>query len=301
MKAKKLQKRCKDNRFVPWGVEIELTNGCNLECVFCPNPEHDRVRGVMSLDTFMCIADNIIALEVPEVIISGFGEPTLDKRIIEKLSYLKKNNKRSNIMLVSNGLLFNKEMLDIICSEQLVDIISISVDAGDEYTYKKIHKQKGILKIKENLEYLKELKIKNGFLSPRVDLRYKDFYMNKGQFGKFMSTFSGVTDEVSIYANIANWPGAESKCDTISKTDLIKVVCPSIYDGMRINWNGDVIICPQDYQAKSICGNINEDSMVDIWNGVVLSKYRDMHEKFKFKELDVCKDCDINTHMLVPF
>ncbi|PIQ96147.1 MAG: hypothetical protein COV67_11035 [Nitrospinae bacterium CG11_big_fil_rev_8_21_14_0_20_56_8] len=299
-KAKRLQKRTFDGSFAPWAVEIELTNGCNIECVFCPNPEHVRPKGMMSLETFQRIASEIKKLNVPHIIISGFGEPTLDKNLVSKLEHFKTIGISSEVMLVSNGTIFNPEILKEICDRELVDIISISVDAGDEESYVEIHKKEGYAKIRASVEYIAELKLKKGSSKPKVDLRYKDFYMNKGQIHKFIETFSSHSDKMSIYANICTWPGADSKIKAVDKETLIKIVCPSLYQGMRINWNGDVVICPQDYEAHAICGNILKESMLEIWNGEVLSKYRKMHENYQFNEIPVCKDCDINTHLLVP-
>jgi radical SAM protein with 4Fe4S-binding SPASM domain len=43
---------------------------------------------------------------------------------------------------------------------------------------------------------------------------------------------------------------------------------------MLIDWNGDVFLCPQDWQRRQTMGNIMQTEIFDIWNGPVLSKYR---------------------------
>ena len=43
---------------------------------------------------------------------------------------------------------------------------------------------------------------------------------------------------------------------------------------MLIDWNGDVFLCPQDWQRRQTMGNIMQNEIFDIWNGPVLSKYR---------------------------
>ena len=41
-----------------------------------------------------------------------------------------------------------------------------------------------------------------------------------------------------------------------------------------IDWNGDVFLCPQDWQRRQTMGNIMQTEIFEIWNGPILSKYR---------------------------
>ena len=41
-----------------------------------------------------------------------------------------------------------------------------------------------------------------------------------------------------------------------------------------IDWNGDVFLCPQDWQRRRAMGNIMLESIFEIWVGKILSKYR---------------------------
>ena len=41
-----------------------------------------------------------------------------------------------------------------------------------------------------------------------------------------------------------------------------------------IDWNGDVFLCPQDWQRRITMGNIMQQSLFDIWVGKILSRYR---------------------------
>ena len=43
---------------------------------------------------------------------------------------------------------------------------------------------------------------------------------------------------------------------------------------MLIDWNGDVFLCPQDWQRRQTMGNIMQSDIFDIWKGPILSKYR---------------------------
>ena len=41
-----------------------------------------------------------------------------------------------------------------------------------------------------------------------------------------------------------------------------------------IDWNGDVFLCPQDWQRRVTTGNIMQEDFFNIWTGAALTKYR---------------------------
>ena len=41
-----------------------------------------------------------------------------------------------------------------------------------------------------------------------------------------------------------------------------------------IDWNGDVFLCPQDWQRKMTTGNIEKEDFFKIWTGSTISKFR---------------------------
>lgn len=43
---------------------------------------------------------------------------------------------------------------------------------------------------------------------------------------------------------------------------------------MTIDWNGDALLCPQDWHKKSKFGNLNGQSLLDIWHSSAMNKRR---------------------------
>jgi radical SAM protein with 4Fe4S-binding SPASM domain len=43
---------------------------------------------------------------------------------------------------------------------------------------------------------------------------------------------------------------------------------------MMIEWNGDIFLCPNDWQRRVAQGNLMQKSIIQIWNGIMLKKYR---------------------------
>jgi len=74
----------------PGIVDIELTNLCNLACGFCLRPSMRRPGGVMDINVFKRVIDELAGFDFPEwgkVVLAGFGEPTLHPCFVEAAEY----------------------------------------------------------------------------------------------------------------------------------------------------------------------------------------------------------------------
>lgn len=63
---------------------------------------------------------------------------------------------------------------------------------------------------------------------------------------------------------------------TIGKQDPVDVTHPCHYLAyqMTIDWNGDVLLCPQDWHKKIKYGNLGTDSMLEVWTSKRMQKRR---------------------------
>ncbi|MHA1381578.1 MAG: radical SAM/SPASM domain-containing protein [Candidatus Helarchaeota archaeon] len=61
-------------------------------------------------------------------------------------------------------------------------------------------------------------------------------------------------------------------------------------DNMIIDYKGNVILCCNDYFSSIIFGNLNEDSILQIWNKSNYKRIREETRKGKYK-LEICKKC----------
>ena len=41
-----------------------------------------------------------------------------------------------------------------------------------------------------------------------------------------------------------------------------------------IDWNGDIFLCPQDWQRRVTMGNMMQEHIFDIWTGKIMEKFR---------------------------
>src|SRR2546425_8600423 len=90
-------------------VRYETTDHCNAECIMCPRDkhEHGREHGVMSLEFYKRSIDEVVALGAKKIVLTGFGEPLVDKTLEQKVAYAKSHG--LNTYIISNGSLLTEK------------------------------------------------------------------------------------------------------------------------------------------------------------------------------------------------
>lgn len=63
---------------------------------------------------------------------------------------------------------------------------------------------------------------------------------------------------------------------TTGNQDPVDTAKPCHYPAyqMLIDWNGDALLCPQDWHKKVKFGNVNNESLLEIWQSPSLNRYR---------------------------
>lgn len=137
--------------YVGKNIYINLTNRCPCACTFCIRQNGDGAYGSGSLwlarepsadEVLSAIAEKDLS-EVSEFVFCGYGEPM---ERAEDVSYIGKELKRlygKSVRLNTNGLsdLINgKETAYLL--EGAVDVVSISLNSGDEESYLKVTRPK---------------------------------------------------------------------------------------------------------------------------------------------------------------
>ncbi len=126
---------------------INLTNKCNLHCVFC---QRERERNFWVKGYWVWVSRDPSVEEVikeigdpqkyDEVVFCGYGEPTLSlDKLKEIAKYVKQRG--GKVRVDTNGLMFtfaSREKLKEL--KGLVDVWSVSLNAQDEETYNKVCK-----------------------------------------------------------------------------------------------------------------------------------------------------------------
>src|SRR5919108_874350 len=118
---------------LPEIVQIESTNICNAKCVFCPRDEMHRRQGIMTFDLYRKIVDECAALGITHVRVHNYGEPFVDRQLVEKVRYAKQKGIKE-VGMISNGSLITDDVARGMIDAGL-DAINISVDASGKEVF----------------------------------------------------------------------------------------------------------------------------------------------------------------------
>lgn len=129
----------------PIQAHIDLTNRCNLRCICCWNrspllPESDRLPGwekwQLEYDRVLGLVDELSAMQVKRIILSGGGDPLLYPRIFDVLRYVRSRGMSG--MLVSSMTAAAPGAVQEILSSG-ADQLLVSLWASTPETYSKVH------------------------------------------------------------------------------------------------------------------------------------------------------------------
>jgi MoaA/NifB/PqqE/SkfB family radical SAM enzyme len=132
----------------PLNAQIGISDPCNHKCVFCwDHPPDDRQSadtaqrfgmarpGVMLLEQFKGIVDDLYDLGTRRVDIIGRGEPFSNRSALDMIRYVK--GRGMELSVVTNGSRLEPVAQGLVAAG--VDILNISLNAGTPETYPHIH------------------------------------------------------------------------------------------------------------------------------------------------------------------
>jgi len=219
-------------------IDLNVTELCNRVCTFCPRSDpqiYPNQNFHMSLDLVQKIADELREYQYQGgVIFSGFGEPVM-------------HNDFTNLMAI-----FGK------------DIHTEVVTNGDKLTK----------------NYIQDL------YNAGLDMLLVSMYDGPHQIDYFHDLFKKADIEKNQYVLRDRWYGEESdygliltnRTGTVTSGKQKKVdqnrPCYYTHYMMQIDWNGDALLCVQDWTKAKRFGNVQEKTLFEIWTSKELHQFR---------------------------
>ncbi len=272
----------------PVALQIEPSNMCNSACAFCPSKDITRPRGIMSFDLCRKLIDE--AIEHPEfssIIWYGLADPFTDEGFFEKVEYAREK-KVGNMHVSTNAALLDEEKAVRLLDSGITDI-NISLDGNSKETYEAIRCNLNFDTTCQNVTRFLEMRAERGQKIPSVALRTAYTETTKPEIESYIARWRGLCDSI-IIASVANWAG-QSEYD--NRRDLGgQKPCARLWGIAEITWDGYVPYCCFDVNYSIEIGNVNDESLYEIWNLPKMQEIRRIHTEGRFSELPLCAVCD---------
>lgn len=266
---------------LPEIVQIESTNICNAKCVFCPRDEMHRRQGVMSRELFRKIVDECAALDVTHVRMHNYGEAFLDRYLAEKVRYAKQKGIRE-VGMISNGSLITEKIARGVIEAGL-DAINISIDAGGKDVFEATRIGLNYDKVIANVERIVRIRAELGRTRPKLILSFVRQH-NSADEQAFIEHWRKVADKIHI-TELHNWAG------TLSHESDVSYPCYRPWLTFTVLWDGRVPLCCADFDGRTILGDLNTQTIQEVWNAAPYRKARRQH--LESGGPDVCRACDL--------
>jgi radical SAM protein with 4Fe4S-binding SPASM domain len=299
-------------RPIHWGtpvaISIEPTTACNLRCPQCPSGlrQFSRPTGNLDLSLNTKILDQV-GKNLQYINYYFQGEPFIHPKFLE----LVKEARSRNIYTVtsSNAHFISPETADKIIDSGLSELI-ISIDGLTQETYEKYRIKGALSKVLEGSKNLLDAKQRRAVQYPIITFQFLVVSYNEDQIDSLYSLANELgVDHVNLKTiqvydfekgndllpkNEAYSRYKKRNDGTFELKNKFKNSCWRMWSSCVFTWDGKIVPCCFDKDAKHAMGDITKDSFRSIWKNAVYHNFR--NQIFKDREaIEICKNCSEGT------
>lgn len=279
---------------------IELTNICNLKCVMCPQSlenSKDWRKGYMTMSLYNDILHQIKDFSpIAPLTLHIGGESLLHPQFTEMVALATSHG--FNCSVSTNGTLLTQERIVSIIDSGL-GFITIDFSANKK-KYEEIRKGAKWEKTYNNLLNLLEYKKKTNH---QIKITIKDISLDRvynkenrvQSLRKLKLLFSNLPVNVFEPYQIHNWSGTfaeKHQAPVWYRNTKTYVSCSHPWFAFNILWDGKVVPCCRDIERKYVVGDVNQDSISNIWNSKKLMNLRRLLVSGAYNKVELCRNCD---------
>ncbi|MCX6272452.1 MAG: radical SAM/SPASM domain-containing protein [Bacteroidetes bacterium] len=289
---------------LPFAISIEPTNVCNLKCPECPAGTGllNRPAGFISMVHIDHII-NKLPKEVWMVNLYFQGEPLLHPAlpdIIQRFAGSKRY-----VSLSTNAQCLSADLAERLVRSGL-DHLIISMDGYDQVSYEKYRKGGDFKKVTDGIQFVTDARKRAGRLDPFIEIQSLLLRHNEERKDdiKEIARQCGADRVVFKTAQFYR-PGKDNdliplhdwnrrySIDNIGNYVLknsMRNRCFRMWSSCVVTWDGKLIPCCFDKEAGYVMGELNKESLLEIWKGLEYQKFRKKVFQQR-REIPICGNC----------
>lgn len=310
----------------PFVFNIETTNYCNMRCVMCPRTTlmtrkniwiddemfervldqmrphsaedlrifWDFVYGKYNLDA-ETRSENGFYFHISSrcVTLHGYGEPLLDKNIIRRVEACTKRNIPTYFSCVPANI--DLEKVEALMRSGLT-VLKFSIDALDDEKQRQIRGRRANFHIAyEKILKVLDLKRAGGYKTTIVPTM---IVMGTDESARAMHReFLDLWKDKDVFAYVKSLDNRwlyQADSALQNRSHYADQYCEFPWTSLTVMADGSVVPCTQDYDAEMCMGNVNEQSLEEIWNSEKYAEFRRWHVTGEFPKGFKCAGrCDL--------
>ena len=295
---------------MPVSLSIEPTTSCNLRCPECPSGLRSFTRPTGMLDPvfFQRIVDQVRD-KIFYLTFYFQGEPFLNPDFLDMVSYA--SSKKMYTATSTNAHYLTDEVARKTV-ESGIDRLIISIDGTSQETYEQYRVGGSLSKVKEGTKRIVAWKRKLNSSKPYLVFQFLVVKPNEHEVRevKKLAKEMGVDRVVFKTAQVYDFKNGNDLIPLNEKYSRYKKMsdgtyeiknnlknqCWKLWHSSVITWDGAVVPCCFDKDAKYKMGTLRDKSFSEIWNDVPYLEFRNRLLDNR-KEIDICKNCSEGTRV----
>ena len=296
----------------PFSISIEPTTACNLGCPECPSglKQFTRKTGNLKQSLNKKIIDDL-SKELFYLTFYFQGEPYINPNFLDFVSYA--NTKKIYTATSTNAHFLTPENAEKTVKSGL-DRLIISIDGSTQAVYEQYRKEGSLEKVIEGTKNIIEAKRKLKSNTPYVIFQFLVVKPNEHQIDevKILSEELGVDELKLKSAQVYNYKNGNPLIPENEKYSRYKKQkdgsyilknamddeCWRMWQGSVITWDGKVVPCCFDKDAKHQFGDLSKENFDDIWHNKQYQSFRNQLLKNR-ESIGICKNCSEGTKVWV--
>ncbi len=299
-----------EHRGLPVSIAFEPTTSCNLRCPECPSGLRSFTRPTGMLDEdFFRRTVNELSSTLLYLTFYFQGEPYLHPKFLEMVSYAASRKIYTATSTNGHYLTYANARKTV---ESGLDRLIISVDGTTQEVYQQYRVGGKLEKVLEGARNVIKWKKKLRSRTPHVVFQFLVVKPNEHQIGevKKLARELGVDSVGLKTAQIYDYQQGSPLLPTLEeysryrknadgsyrvKNHLLNH-CWKMWHSCVITWNGAVVPCCFDKDARYQLGDLQKDTFRQLWNGQPYRNFRQTLLQSR-DQVEMCRNCTEGTQV----
>jgi MoaA/NifB/PqqE/SkfB family radical SAM enzyme len=242
-----------------------------------------------------------------ELHLYNWGEPLLNRNLIEMVKYAKRFNDPK--VIVSSNLSGMSDRWAEQVMHSGIDLLNISIDGATQRTYEKYRVGGNFDQVLGTLRYMAKIKKTSGLKKPLLRWQFIPMKHNENEIesARRLAVNAGVDfrihrvrlnvcdfdkkDNQHISTEREDWLPGNSKYVRLEKNKGLENVCSFLWDRVVFNWDGSLVPCCKIYTREDVFAEDLGVGFMNIWNGSAYVKAREIFAGKRTDEDFICQRC----------
>jgi MoaA/NifB/PqqE/SkfB family radical SAM enzyme len=275
----------------PQHLAFEITAACDAKCIHCPRQEMDRPKRQMPFELFKRMIDQAAEMRIPDLVPNGYGEILLIRNLGDYLEYARRQPHRFRILCNTNGHLMTDEKIDLFLKYR-AHLVNITIDGATPETAQRVRVGLDTRQIEDNIHRLMARRKALRLRYPRVRVGMVLIPQNRHEAGAFLDKWTGVVDHVGL-SGFSTRVGSREVQEEAPSSKHEPHPCVLPFRELNVYSDGKAVLCCEDWNEELVVGDLNTQTLRQIWRGAVLREVRRLHAGLQGDRIALCARCNV--------